>query len=192
MPKTQFLNLSKEKRQKILLAAKEEFINYSFAEASINRIIKQADIARGSFYVYFEDKEDIYLTLMDTFLIRPFLQTRDLAPKTKVNVFDYTIQIFTQWSKVIDSEPKLSHAFFNTSTIEQKQQLFNETLFDCSSIRFDTLRFQAPREQKMLLYTLNTILFSYLQQYSQQTDNFNTLKTQLLKHLLLLKVGCQK
>ncbi|HZK24709.1 MAG TPA: TetR/AcrR family transcriptional regulator [Oscillospiraceae bacterium] len=64
MPKTTFFNLNKEKQSKIFQAAVQEFSLCSFKEASINQIIKQAGISRGSFYQYFRDKKDIYLYML--------------------------------------------------------------------------------------------------------------------------------
>ena len=61
MPKQTFFNISSEKKDRLLSAARKEFSKYSFNKASINRIIKEAKIPRGSFYQYFEDKQDLYL-----------------------------------------------------------------------------------------------------------------------------------
>jgi len=61
-----FLKLGEEKRKRIVEAGIEEFSNKLFADASINQIIKNAGIARGSFYLYFEDKLDFYCYLLDT------------------------------------------------------------------------------------------------------------------------------
>ena len=60
MPTGTFFRLPKEKRQRLIDAAWEEFTQVRFTEASINKIIKGAHIPRGSFYQYFEDKEDLF------------------------------------------------------------------------------------------------------------------------------------
>ncbi len=65
MPKQTFLNLPKDKKQKILEAAKNEFSRVSVTEASINNIVTEANIARGSFYQYFESKEDLLIFMID-------------------------------------------------------------------------------------------------------------------------------
>lgn len=59
MPTVTFANLPAEKRQAILNAARAEFSRVPIEEASINRIIKDAKISRGSFYMYFTDKSDL-------------------------------------------------------------------------------------------------------------------------------------
>ena len=59
MPTERFLRLPKEKIEAIRIAAAKEFIRVPLEEASINRIVHDADISRGSFYTYFEDKQDL-------------------------------------------------------------------------------------------------------------------------------------
>jgi AcrR family transcriptional regulator len=65
VPKDTFNNLKEDKKQKIFDAAVKEFSAKRFSEASINQIIKTAEIPRGSFYQYFENKEDIYLYMFE-------------------------------------------------------------------------------------------------------------------------------
>lgn len=66
MPMQTFFNLQKDKQKKILDASKKEFSEYSFYDASINRIIKDAGISRGSFYQYFENKEDLFVYILES------------------------------------------------------------------------------------------------------------------------------
>ncbi|WP_176461840.1 TetR/AcrR family transcriptional regulator [Anaeromicrobium sediminis] len=65
MPKSTFFNIEEEKRNRIEKAAFNEFYKNKFNEASINNIVKEAKISKGSFYQYFEDKYDIYKHIMD-------------------------------------------------------------------------------------------------------------------------------
>lgn len=65
MPKETFFNLPEEKRNRILAVAVEEFGSNEYADVSISRMVAKAGIAKGSFYQYFEDKEDLYTYLLD-------------------------------------------------------------------------------------------------------------------------------
>lgn len=65
MPKQTFLNLPEEKRRVILNAAIDEFADFGFEASSINRIVANSGISKGSFYQYFEDKLDVFKYLMD-------------------------------------------------------------------------------------------------------------------------------
>ncbi|QGQ45345.1 TetR/AcrR family transcriptional regulator [Metabacillus sediminilitoris] len=64
MPKITFFNLPEDKKQKLIAAAKQEYSRVPLYEASITNIIKKAGIPRGSFYQYFEDKEDAFFFLL--------------------------------------------------------------------------------------------------------------------------------
>ena len=64
MPNDTFFNLPKEKQERIIGAAVCEFARVPFSDASINKIIKDAGISRGSFYQYFADKEDLFLFII--------------------------------------------------------------------------------------------------------------------------------
>lgn len=59
MPTERFYRLPEEKQQAIRDAAVKEFIRVPFEKVSINQIIQNAEISRGSFYTYFEDKRDV-------------------------------------------------------------------------------------------------------------------------------------
>jgi AcrR family transcriptional regulator len=65
MPKPTFFNLPAAKRQAITEAAIDEFTAQPYAAASISRIVARAAIAKGSFYQYFADKQDLFLYLLD-------------------------------------------------------------------------------------------------------------------------------
>lgn len=60
MPKQTFFNLPEEKRQHILEAAINEFAEEGYKGASVSSMVARAGIAKGSFYQYFEDKDDLF------------------------------------------------------------------------------------------------------------------------------------
>jgi AcrR family transcriptional regulator len=64
MTTKRFENLDPERRKKILEAAQEDFIRSGYEGASLNTIAREAGISKGSLYYYFEDKVDLYLTVL--------------------------------------------------------------------------------------------------------------------------------
>lgn len=60
MPKETFFNLNRNKREQIEKAAVQEFAANGLKGASVNAIVSHAGIAKGSFYQYFENLEDLY------------------------------------------------------------------------------------------------------------------------------------
>lgn len=72
MPTKTFFNLPSDKQRKLLDAGIREFSRVSFDEASINQIIQDAKISRGSFYMYFQDKEDFYFYLLQQYQLEMY------------------------------------------------------------------------------------------------------------------------
>ena len=66
MIKQTFYNLPEDKKKRIVDAIVKEFAESPTEKVSINRIIKVADISRGSFYQYFDDKVDLVEVLIKT------------------------------------------------------------------------------------------------------------------------------
>ena len=64
MPKATYFRLPAEKRHRLMDAAVQEFTRAPFAKASVSNIIQTAGIPRGSFYQYFEDKQDIFFFML--------------------------------------------------------------------------------------------------------------------------------
>lgn len=60
MPKDTFFNLPPDKRAKILEVAIDAFSQEHFEKVSVNQIVANSGISKGSFYQYFEDKTDLY------------------------------------------------------------------------------------------------------------------------------------
>lgn len=64
--KSTFLNISAEKREKILAIATREFSEHGFENTNINIIAKKAGVSVGSLYKYFDTKRDLFLTVVQS------------------------------------------------------------------------------------------------------------------------------
>lgn len=107
MPTNTFLHLPEEKRRRLTEAAWREFTRVSCSEVSINRIVKNAGIPRGSFYQYFEDKEDLL-----SFLLRDLEKAFWNAIKLHLQAHDgdlsaALLSVFDNWFLCL-SAPDLS------------------------------------------------------------------------------------
>lgn len=83
MPKKTFFNLNDEKKEKIENAAFNEFAEYGYQTSSVNRIVKAAGIATGSFYQYFDDIEDLFIHILIIVARQKFKYIKDEYSKIK-------------------------------------------------------------------------------------------------------------
>jgi AcrR family transcriptional regulator len=65
MARPRFEKLDPDKRAAILRHAAEEFAEHGFDNASYNRIIERCGLSKGAIYYYFDDKEDLYCTVLE-------------------------------------------------------------------------------------------------------------------------------
>jgi AcrR family transcriptional regulator len=65
MPKQTFFNLPAAKRDAFIAIAIDEFARHPYESASVSRVVAAAGIAKGSVYQYFDDKQDLFLYLVD-------------------------------------------------------------------------------------------------------------------------------
>ena len=90
MPKQTFLNLPETKRNNVINAAIEEFAEYGLENASTNRIVKNSGIAKGSFYQYFEDKQDVFMYLLTVIEQKEMDFFKDVhPPDNNMDTFHY-------------------------------------------------------------------------------------------------------
>ena len=94
MPSKTFYNLDKEKREKLIEAAINEFSRVEYDKVSINQIIMHANIARGSFYMYFTDKEDLMKYLLEEHYKKLLKIINDCLDKNKGDLRHSFIDIY--------------------------------------------------------------------------------------------------
>ena len=94
MPKETFLKLSKEKQQKVINAAKKEFARVPIENVSIKNIVEEADIARGSFYQYFESKEDLLIYILKENSEKLNIKLKNEVSKTNGDIFKLYIFLY--------------------------------------------------------------------------------------------------
>ncbi len=64
LPTPRFSKLPPERQRQILDAAQEEFGRHGFEKASLNHIIAAADLSKGALYYYFDNKADLYVSVV--------------------------------------------------------------------------------------------------------------------------------
>jgi AcrR family transcriptional regulator len=115
------------KRQQIIDGAKRCFLNLGFEAASMNDIAAEAGVSKGTLYVYFADKEDLFAELCDAERKRhlQFAQERLLQSKDiEEGLFNFGVALTTRLTSteviramrmvlgVAERMPRLARRFF--------------------------------------------------------------------------------
>lgn len=94
MPSQTFLNLDEEKRNKLIAAAMTEFSNHEYPDVSINQIIISAGIPRGSFYMYFKDKDDLFEYLVQINKMKLHEMTRKVFIENNGDLYNSFLELY--------------------------------------------------------------------------------------------------
>jgi AcrR family transcriptional regulator len=91
-----------EIRQKILVAAKKEFLEKGFEKASIRTISTKAEISKSNLYNYFKNKDDLFCQTVSDTMNSIKKATEDYKNAYKKNISQgYTLQGQSQITVVI-------------------------------------------------------------------------------------------
>ncbi len=123
MPKETFLNLSDEKRERFIEEAFREFAWYNFEAASINRIIKNLGIARGSVYQYFEDKLDLWLYLKEYAEGQKVRYIRSVRRTDFASFWDYYQALYLKGIDFDLEQPLCSQFLYRVGFKENSQEV---------------------------------------------------------------------
>ena len=153
MPNPAYFNLPPEKKQLIRLAVYNEYTSKPFEKVTTRSLIKRTDIAMGSWYQYFENKDEIYLYHICE------LRNRNLRKLEKYNLFlfedgrlkieDSLTPFETQFYETIYDAPDdiLRQYYFNQYTPELREKAENSV--------------EKLKEYKLLASSVDTAFAAY-------------------------------
>lgn len=135
--------LKKNRREEILKAAIAVFSRKGYHDTSISDIIKKAGIARGTFYLYFENKRQIFDSILDNLLIEIDLCIKKIKiGKDRHSPLDQLRANLTRVFTLLVENPELSRILLRHATglDEESDQKITE-FYDSLAYRIeDALR----------------------------------------------------
>lgn len=202
MIKQTFYNLPETKRERIYQAIKTEFDRVPLDKISINSIIKEANISRGSFYQYFDDKGDLYDIFADRIMDSIKECFTNTLVKYKGDLFATTEEVMSlHFIKVSQPKAKSQMQKFvpgvsvNAKSIldricERSITYFNELIpnIDTRKFSFDNSPEDIRILFEMLLSISKNAIFDVL---FMDIDTDEAIKI-LNKKLKIIKNGCLK
>ncbi|MDV3428916.1 MAG: TetR/AcrR family transcriptional regulator [Bacillota bacterium] len=181
---TNFEKLTEEKRKRIIDACIKEFSLSGYMNASTNNIVKEAGISKGALFVYFRNKQELYLYVLD-YAIEYYIDY--MQKRMKVNDPDF-FQRILDWAELkIDistEEPEVynffASAFFNVpeilkDDIEIRYKKLYETGYKLSVEGIDWTKFRDDIDKQkaleLIMLSLNGILEKKIKSYKALDDN---------------------
>lgn len=158
MPKQTFFNLSVGKQETLINAAMKEFSRVQLFEASISNIVRSAGIPRGSFYQYFDDKEDAFYFLLDNHCKE--MQKNFILSLKKLDgdIFETFIEMFESMMKNFQNQENrsffkniflnMNHKTENTLTHNVNEKMCNDQFSEIIGL-INTTNLNVTKEQEI-------------------------------------------
>lgn len=167
MPNQTFLNLPDKKRQTIIDLAIAEFASHDYDNASISNVVKQAKIAKGSFYQYFEDKKDLYLYLVDLAMQQKIAFLKAIQPpQFQMGFFPYLRWLFGASAQFDLSHPALSQIVnralygdvpFREDVMQRTQLASSDYLYELVKRGIDQDEINPSVSPDLAVFIINTL-----------------------------------
>lgn len=188
MPREAFNNLKLKKKKQIFLAAKAEFTKNSYEDVSICQVIKEAKISRASFYLYFENKLDLYCYVLSynrKKLVETFVQDISLKKgifEIYLGLFDELVDYLKQEDPmfiektILNLNPQIILYFISGITENTEDKIDFSIIGDYDKLNISTKQdFRAILEMLTAL-TITEYSFILLKRYSVVDARRNLLK----------------
>ncbi|MBD9159265.1 MAG: TetR/AcrR family transcriptional regulator [Clostridiales bacterium] len=200
MPKQTFFNLKEDKKEKIERALIKEFSRNSFEKASISNIILEANIPRGSFYQYFEDKEDAIYYIIDKYLEKEKNKIYQYLLRNKGDIFETAVNIYEDMAKITEKDENerlfkniLQEVKKNNINIfgECKEMLRSKRTIE-KMINKEELKIENDDDLQYFLKILNAIVRAISMEVVLKKITFEEGKQRLIREIEILKKGMKK
>lgn len=200
MPTKTFFNLNHEKKNRIIEVSKREFSKYSFYDTSINRIVKEAGISRGSFYQYFEDKEDLFIYILNDYKNIIMEWIKEKVNNERKDIFELMLLVYDYITdKNIGGEDKeFLITIISNMDIKLTKHLMNFLSIDeinnnssdfIRSVDISKLNIQNTNEIMILFNVLMTIMMNEIAIFFSMDEDSNKCRNNLIKKFELIKYG---
>jgi AcrR family transcriptional regulator len=107
VPTATWDNLAPEKRERVLQAAMREFGEHGFSSGSLNVVARDAGVAKGSLFQYFNDKLELYATVCEvvSIAIHDELIVRMRSLPVRPPFFDLIEWLLVEWVDYFAGHP---------------------------------------------------------------------------------------
>jgi AcrR family transcriptional regulator len=163
MPKDLFFSIDQGKKNRIIEAAMKEFSSQMYENSSINQIIKEAEISRGSFYQYFKDKDDLYYFMIKTLVnSTAFTFLKQVVEKKPQDIFAVYQALFAYNLQLLSEQKYM--AFFmhmylgmNYRLQQELRSIFNSIRNEMLDGKLDDLRIKSGYDDRSFQELINLL-----------------------------------
>ena len=203
MIKKTFYNLPYEKRKRITDAVIKEFMERPNEKVSINRIIKTAEISRGSIYQYFDYKVDLIEIITKTMFDESSNKAKEILKLSCGDLFVMYIKMFDYFDDYSSQKQTMKIMRNIVDSFKANDDLVSEYLKNRFNIALSNneiylmddrqnLKFQDNESVKCLIEILTQVLKNAIFDVFVAGSDREEVRERLIKKIDIIKQGAVK
>lgn len=202
MPTQKFINLTDSKKKTILTAMCREFMNIPYSEIRISSLIQKAGISRASFYLYFDDKEDLLNCIAESWVEAILQKLADAFKQSDGSYYesmkfwmsqalenDISREVWKVYKRVMEEEDFTKKSKLGALQFKESPR-WHQTIEDCFGY-MDQSKYPGLTLEK-LAYAVDMGLLAMIQlsmRYVEQYAPLTELKEAAWHQLIILDKG---
>lgn len=194
-----FNKIKKEKQNKIINSAMEEFSKYGYEKASTNNIVANANISKGLLFHYFSNKQGLFDFLINYSFEVMINEINEKVNWEEMDIFDRLKEIFMIKMKVSRKYPRIFHFFNIILEYKSVEEIMKEERVSnlLSKIYFQDIDYTKFKEDIDPVKALNIIKWTF-EKYGDenlkkfQTDgliDFDKISTEIDEYIDILRLA---
>jgi AcrR family transcriptional regulator len=96
-----------ENRSKLMAAARKVFAEKTYGAATVRDIVRETDLASGTFYNYFDDKESAFRAVFDEFSVGARTAAREQRLRPGLAVEDRIYNAYLAYFELVVADPQM-------------------------------------------------------------------------------------
>ncbi len=179
-----FEKLPVEKQTRIVDASISEFAEREYETASMNKVVEQAGIAKGSLFNYFKTKSSLYFHIYHLALEEVKAYLRKVRDETVNHSFEKRLpKIVNAGVQFITEHPRLARIYFRLiysgdspnrkKIVSELQTMSNDYLGNIIQDAKDRNELDPNLDKEQAVFYLDAVLNRYLKEYHEAMEMGN-------------------
>ncbi|MDQ0169692.1 TetR/AcrR family transcriptional regulator [Paenibacillus tundrae] len=188
-----------ERRNEILNAAEALFVSKGYTKTTIIDILQAVKIAKGTFYHYFQSKEEVMNAIVMRFIAVGVNAAKRIAEDDSLDAHTKIFNIITAQGQDVGNKEQFIEELHQVHNVEMHQKSLVETILQLSPILTEVIEqgiregvFHTPRPREVVEFLLVSSQFLLDQGIFQWTEEELQRKVEAFMYILECTLGAEK
>lgn len=188
-----------ERRKEILDVAEKLFVTKGYLKTTVNDILKEVGIAKGTFYYYFKSKEEVMDAIVMRFVSAGVAAAKAIVGNTNLTVHEKFLEIIMAQKPTTDVKKEMINQLHQINNAEMHHKSLVETIKRLSPVMVEVIEegikeglFHTPYPREAIEFLLVSSSFLFDEGLFDWQPNEIIQKVQAFIYTIEVTLGAEK